>query len=92
MSSSESIEQEQTGIQTSPSFEFWRQVGLVTGGTLLSINMLAISVMAGGLLGLAIAFHNLPQLKQIRNFSPAETTYIYDIKGKLLAGIHVGCG
>jgi penicillin-binding protein 1A len=88
VSSSESIEQEQTGIQTSPSFEFWRQVGLVTGGTLLSINMLVTSVVAGGLLGLAIAFHNLPQLKQIRNFSPAETTYIYDIKGKLLAGIH----
>ncbi|ACC80644.1 transglycosylase domain-containing protein [Nostoc punctiforme] len=88
MSSPEIFEQEQAGIQTSPSYEFWRQVGLVTGGTLLSINMLVISIMAGGLLGLVISFRNLPQLRQIRNFLPAETTYIYDIKGKHLASIH----
>jgi penicillin-binding protein 1A len=87
-SSSETFEQEQPEIQTSPSFEFWRQVGLVTGGTLLSINMLATSVVAGGLIGLAISFRNLPQIRQIQNFSPAETSYIYDIKGKLLVGIH----
>ncbi|MEA5506917.1 transglycosylase domain-containing protein [Halotia wernerae UHCC 0503] len=88
MSSSEIFEQEHTEIQTSPSFEFWRQVGLVTGGTLLSITMLATSVVAGGLVGLAISFRNLPQVRQIQNFLPAETTYIYDIKGKLLVGIH----
>jgi 1A family penicillin-binding protein len=88
MSSSQTFEQESNPIQNSPSFEFWRKVGLVTGGTLLSINMLAISVVTGGLLGLFISFQNLPQLRQIRNFVPAETTYIYDIKGKLLVGLH----
>ncbi|BAB77025.1 transglycosylase domain-containing protein [Anabaena sp. FACHB-709] len=88
MSSSENIEQEQLLIQPSPNFEFWRKVGLVTGGTLLSINMLAISIVTGGLVGLFISFYNLPQLRQIRNFVPAETTYIYDIKGKLLVGLH----
>ncbi|MBW4686735.1 MAG: penicillin-binding protein [Komarekiella atlantica HA4396-MV6] len=88
MSSPETIEQEQAVIQTSPNIEFWKQVGFVTGATLISITMLATSVMTGGLFGLAIRFGNLPQLKQIQNFVPAETTYIYDIKGKLLAGIH----
>ncbi|MBD2365377.1 penicillin-binding protein [Anabaena minutissima FACHB-250] len=88
MSSSENIEQEKPLIQPSPNFEFWRKVGLVTGGTLLSINMLAISIVTGGLVGLFISFYNLSQLRQIRNFVPAETTYIYDIKGKLLVGLH----
>ncbi|HBW31672.1 MAG TPA: penicillin-binding protein [Nostoc sp. UBA8866] len=50
--------------------------------------MLAISIVTGGLVGLFISFYNLPQLRQIRNFVPAETTYIYDIKGKLLVGLH----
>lgn len=88
MASSESFEQDNVPIQTSPSFEFWRQVGLVTGGTLLSVNLLAISIVTGGLFGLLMSSYHLPQLKQIRNFALAETTYIYDIKGKLLAGIH----
>ncbi|MDF2388518.1 penicillin-binding protein [Nostoc ellipsosporum NOK] len=88
MSSSETFEQQQPQIQTSPNFEFWRQVGQITGGTLLTIAMLTTSVVAGGLVGLAISFRNLPQVGQMRNFTPAETTYIYDIKGKLLVGLH----
>ncbi|MBD2560167.1 MULTISPECIES: transglycosylase domain-containing protein [Nostoc] len=88
MSLSNTVEQQQPEIQTSPNFEFWRQVGLITGGTLFSIIMLASSLVAGGLVGLAISFRNLPEVRQIRNLSPAETTYIYDIKGKLLVGIH----
>jgi len=63
-------------------------VGQVTGGTLLSITMLASSIVAGGLVGLAISFRNLPDVRQLRNFFPSETTYIYDLKGKLLASIH----
>ncbi len=88
MSSSNTVEQQQPEIQTSPSFEFWRQVGLITGGTLLSIIMLTSSVVAGGLVGLAISLRNLPKVRQIRNLLPAETSYIYDIKGKFLVGIH----
>ncbi|MFN6571602.1 transglycosylase domain-containing protein [Dendronalium sp. ChiSLP03b] len=88
MSSSETFKHEQPEIGTSHSFEFWRQVGLIAGSTLLSIAMLTSSVVAGGLIGLAISFRNLPDVRQIQNFLPAETTYIYDIKGKLLVGIH----
>jgi 1A family penicillin-binding protein len=50
--------------------------------------MLASSIVAGGLVGLAISFRNLPDVRQLRNFLPTETTYIYDIEGKLLTRIH----
>jgi 1A family penicillin-binding protein len=50
--------------------------------------MLTSSIVAGGLVGLAISFRNLPDVRQLRNFFPSETTYIYDIKGKLLTSIH----
>lgn len=39
-------------------------------------------------MGLAISFRNLPDVRQLRNFFPSETTYIYDLKGKLLASVH----
>ncbi|MEA5580125.1 transglycosylase domain-containing protein [Nodularia harveyana UHCC-0300] len=50
--------------------------------------MLASSIVAGGLVGLAISFRNLPDVRQLRNFLPSETTYIYDINGKLLTSLH----
>ncbi|WP_414552228.1 transglycosylase domain-containing protein [Anabaena sp. CCY 0017] len=50
--------------------------------------MLASSIVAGGLVGLAISFRNLPDVRQLRNFVPSETTYIYDINGKLLTSLH----
>ncbi len=88
MSSSRTFTNKQTQRQASPGFEFLKGVGQITGGTLLSITMLASSIVAGGLVGLAISFRNLPDVRQLRNFLPSETTYIYDIKGKLLASIH----
>lgn len=69
-------------------FEFFKGVGQVTGGTLLSVTMLASSIVAGGLVGLAVSFRNLPDVRQLRSFLPSETTYIYDLKGKLLTSIH----
>ncbi|WP_199304545.1 penicillin-binding protein 1A [Microcoleus sp. FACHB-1515] len=50
--------------------------------------MLASSVVAGGLVGLAVSFRNLPDVRVLRNYVPAETTYIYDIKGQLLDSLH----
>jgi penicillin-binding protein 1A len=74
--------------QASSGFDFLKGVGQITGGTLLSVTMLTSSIVAGGLVGLAISFRNLPDVRQLRNFFPSETTYIYDIKGKLLASLH----
>ncbi|MCC5599656.1 transglycosylase domain-containing protein [Nostoc favosum] len=88
MSSSRTFEDKQPQRRASSGFEFLKGVGQVAGGTLLSITMLASSIVAGGLVGLAISFRNLPDVRQLRNFFPSETTYIYDLKGKLLTSIH----
>lgn len=74
--------------QVSPGFEFFKGVGQVAGATLLSVTLLSSSIIAGSLVGLAISFRNLPDVRQLRGFSPTETTFVYDIKGKLLASIH----
>ena len=50
--------------------------------------MLASAIVAGGLVGLAISFRNLPDVRVLRNYFPSETSYIYDVKGKLLASVH----
>ncbi|HIK29570.1 MAG: penicillin-binding protein 1A [Oscillatoriaceae bacterium SKW80] len=71
-----------------PIFDFIQGVGKVTAGTLLGVSMLASSVIAGGLVGLAISFRNLPDVRVLRNYVPTETTYIYDINGTHLTSIH----
>ncbi len=68
--------------------QFIRSVGKITGGTLLAITMLSSSVLAGGLVGLAISFRNLPDVRVLRGYKPSETTHIYDMKGKMFASIH----
>ncbi len=68
--------------------DFIGSVLKVSTGTLLSITMLTSSVMAGGLVGLAISFRNLPDVRILRNYIPAETTYIYDVDGTLIHSIH----
>ncbi|AFZ30943.1 penicillin-binding protein 1A [Gloeocapsa sp. BRSZ] len=86
MSSSIVHKKQQRG--SSPSYQFVKEVGQVTGGTLLAITMLTSAVVAGGLIGLATSFRNLPDVRALRNYFPSETSYIYDIKGRLLASIH----
>ena len=86
MSSSTYNKESQERIPSQSSFV--KGVAQVTGTTILSITLLTSSILAGALVGLAISFRNLPDVRQIKNFSPTETTYIYDIKGKLLSSIH----
>ncbi|MGK7894747.1 MAG: transglycosylase domain-containing protein [Xenococcus sp. (in: cyanobacteria)] len=59
-----------------------------TGGTILGITMIGSAIVAGGLVGLAISFRNLPDVRVLNNYLPSETSYIYDIKGKLLTRLH----
>ncbi|GAB4277055.1 MAG: penicillin-binding protein 1A [Oscillatoriaceae cyanobacterium] len=73
---------------SAPLFNFLQDVSKVTAGTLLGITMLASSVAAGGLVGLALSFRNLPDVRVLRNYVPTETTHIYDINGKLLTSLH----
>ena len=86
--SSRTFEKKQPQAPVSSGFEFIKGVGQVAGGTLLAATMLTSSIVAGGLVGLAISFRNLPDVRQLRSFFPSETTYIYDVKGKLLASLH----
>jgi penicillin-binding protein 1A len=58
------------------------------GGTVLGTTMLTSAVVAGGLVGLALSFRNLPDVRVLRNYFPTETTYIYDVKGTQLASLH----
>ncbi|NJO21173.1 MAG: penicillin-binding protein, partial [Spirulinaceae cyanobacterium RM2_2_10] len=67
---------------------FFLGIVKVAGGTMLGTAMLASSVVAGGLVGLAVSFRNLPDVRVLRNYVPTETSYIYDIKGKLLDSLH----
>ncbi len=67
---------------------FTQGVLRVAGGTALSLSLLASSIFAGGLVGLAISFRNLPDVRSLNSYSPSETSYIYDIKGRLLSRLH----
>lgn len=73
---------------SAPVFSFFQGVSKVTAGTLLGMTMLLSSVVAGGLVGLALSFRNLPDVRVLRTYVPTETTYIYDINGTLLTRIH----
>jgi penicillin-binding protein 1A len=67
---------------------FFGGLGRVAGGTMLGVTMLASAIVAGGLVGLAISFRNLPDVRVLRSYAPTETTYIYDVKGVELASLH----
>ena len=65
-----------------------QDVGQVGAIALLTVTMLGSSVAAGGLVGLAVSFRNLPDVRVLRNYTPSETSYVYDVKGTLLDSVH----
>jgi len=67
---------------------FFTGVARATGGTILGISMVTSAVAAGGLVGLAFSFRNLPDVRVLRNYVPAETSYVYDVKGRLMTSLH----
>lgn len=69
-------------------FRFVQSVGKVTASTILGTTLLGSSVVAGGLVGLAISFRNLPDVRVLRSYMPTETSHIYDINGELLLSLH----
>lgn len=76
-------------LRRAPSaLKYVQDVGQVAAAALLGTTMIASSVMAGGLVGLAISFRNLPDVRVLRNYVPSETSYIYDINGTLLYSLH----
>ncbi|TVQ42605.1 MAG: PBP1A family penicillin-binding protein [Gloeocapsa sp. DLM2.Bin57] len=67
---------------------FLKGVAKTAGITLLGTTTLVSAVMAGGVLGLAISFRNLPDVRMLKTYVPKQTSYIYDIKGRLLSTFH----
>ncbi|HEY9600914.1 MAG TPA: penicillin-binding protein 1A [Allocoleopsis sp.] len=88
MSSSTIHKKQDTKSGSSSTLQFLQGVAQVAGGTVLGITMLTSSVVAGGLVGLATSFRNLPDVRVLRGYVPTETSYIYDVKGKELASLH----
>ncbi|MFE4106850.1 transglycosylase domain-containing protein [Almyronema epifaneia] len=68
--------------------KFIQDVGQVATASILGATMLTSAVVAGGLVGLAVSFRNLPDVRILRNYLPTETSYIYDINGTLLDSLH----
>jgi 1A family penicillin-binding protein len=71
-----------------PQDNFLVGVAKVTSGTIIGLTLLTSSLIAGGLVGLAISFRNLPDVRILKNYVPSQTSHIYDLKGKLLASLH----
>jgi membrane peptidoglycan carboxypeptidase len=79
-----------TSVRQTPFFSL-QSIQIVmgmTGGTIVAFMMVSSSILAGGLIGLAISFRNLPDVRTLQYYIPTETSYIYDVKGELLASIH----
>ena len=77
-----------TDYKTPKKPNFFVGVAKVATGTFLSLTLLSTSAVAGALVGLAISFRNLPDVRVIKNFVPSQTSYVYDIKGRLLTAYH----
>lgn len=60
----------------------------IAGGTMLCFTLVGTSAVTGGLIGLALGFRNLPDIRPIRSYAPAETSYIYDANGRELTSLH----
>jgi 1A family penicillin-binding protein len=54
----------------------------------LGITLLFSAIIAGGLVGLAISFRNLPDVRALKSYVPAQTSYIYDAKGREILSLH----
>ncbi|MGB3297573.1 MAG: transglycosylase domain-containing protein, partial [Phormidesmis sp.] len=75
-------------VRSPQVLRYIQDVGQIGATTLLTATMLGSSVAAGGLVGLAVSFRNLPDVRILRNYTPSETSYVYDVKGTLLDSVH----
>ncbi|MGF1576738.1 MAG: transglycosylase domain-containing protein [Cyanophyceae cyanobacterium] len=50
--------------------------------------LLGTTATAAGLVGLAVSFRGLPDVYQLRNYSPTATTHIFDVQGDLITSLH----
>ncbi len=82
------IRQSKKDQQAASEPSFGKGVIKIAGGTVLAVGLLASAAIAGGLVGLAISFRNLPDVRTLKTYVPAQTSYIYDAKGRELLSLH----
>lgn len=70
------------------TLQFTKGVAKTATGTVVCLSLLAGAILTGGLVGLALSFRNLPDVRVLQGYSPTETSYIYDVKGRLLTRLH----
>ena len=88
MSSEIFVEKPEPKKNSDIALSFLSGVAKAAGGTVLGITMVSSSIVAGGLVGLAFSFRNLPDVRVLRNYVPSETSYVFDVKGRLLSSLH----
>ncbi|OKH17041.1 transglycosylase domain-containing protein [[Limnothrix rosea] IAM M-220] len=74
--------------KANPFLQFVGGVVQNAAGTVIGTTMIVSAIAAGGLVGLAVSFRNLPDVRTLRGYVPTETSYIYDINGTLLLSLH----
>ena len=85
---SNTIRKSQQDKSTASEPSFGKGVIKIAGGTVLGLGLLSSAAIAGGLVGLAISFRNLPDVRTLKTYVPAQTSYIYDVKGRELLSLH----
>ena len=85
---SSTIGQSKKNQPTASEPTFGKGVIKIAAGTVLGVGLLASAAIAGGLVGLAISFRNLPDVRSLKTYVPAQTSYVYDVKGRELLSLH----
>jgi len=85
-SSTESGQEDKLPISSRVNFS--KGIFKIAGETTLSMTVLGTSAFIGLTIGLAISFRNLPNVRTLKDFIPSETSFIYDINGKLISSLH----
>lgn len=88
MSTSTVGNQDKKQQPSSSSHSFLQGVSRVAGGTVLGLLMVSTAVVTGAVVGLAISYRNLPDVRILQGYVPTETSYIYDVKGRPLTSLH----
>ena len=70
------------------ALRYIQDVSQVSVAALVTVTMLGSAVVTGGLVGLALSFKNLPDVRVLKHYTPSETSYVYDINGTLLDNVH----
>jgi penicillin-binding protein 1A len=60
----------------------------VARSTMLVTSILIVTALSGIMVGLALSYNDLPDVRVLQSYTPGESSYIYDINGKVMATLH----